>query len=142
MTQKPTDSGTPDRKPFELTVPFGRMLGLQGLHREPGHVILGLDLHDQLCNRGGYAHGGVVMTMLDVAMSIAARNSSPDVTDVLTIEMKINMIATGRGTLRAEALVTKAGKSIAFMEGSVFDGHGHIVARAIGTWRLRRAKKD
>ena len=81
-------------------IPFASLLGIRLRTREPGHVLLELDLREALMNSAGTAHGGVLMTLLDVAMSIAARSARPDTTFAVTMEMKTSFIAPARGRMR------------------------------------------
>jgi uncharacterized protein (TIGR00369 family) len=62
------------RLQFPLTIPFVEELGLE-LHRfDNGHAEVRVDLGAAHLNSWKVAHGGVLMTMLDVAMAHAARS--------------------------------------------------------------------
>lgn len=120
-------------------IPFASLLGIRLRTRETGHVVLELDLRDELMNSAGTAHGGVLMTLLDVAMSIASRTARPDTTFAVTMEMKTSFIAPCSGLLVAEARCVHAARSVAFAEGEVREeGSGKLVARASGTFMLKR----
>ena len=120
-------------------IPFASLLGIRLRTREPGHVVLELDLREALMNSAGTAHGGVLMTLLDVAMSIAARSARPDTTFAVTMEMKTSFIAPCSGLLVAEARCLHAARIVAFAEGEVREeAAGKLVARASGTFMLRR----
>ncbi|HSN21500.1 MAG TPA: PaaI family thioesterase [Usitatibacter sp.] len=122
-------------------IPFASLLGIQLRERSAGHVVLELPLREELMNSAGTAHGGVLMTLLDVAMSVAARTAAPDVYFAVTMEMKTTFIATCSGLLVAEARCIHAARSVAFSEGEVReDASGRLVARASGTFMLRRER--
>ncbi len=54
-------------------IPFLRLLGLQQQSADAGRSRLLLpELKEEFCNRLPAAHGGVLMTLLDVAMARAA----------------------------------------------------------------------
>ena len=50
------------------------MLGFELLRFEQGEAEIALELRPELENSWGVAHGGVTMTLLDVAMAHAARS--------------------------------------------------------------------
>ena len=60
---------------FTRHIPFLHLLGAQLLRFEQGESEIALDIRDELHNSWQVAHGGVVMTLLDVAMARAARST-------------------------------------------------------------------
>jgi uncharacterized protein (TIGR00369 family) len=122
-------------------IPFASLLGIRLRTRSPGHVVLELELREELTNSADTAHGGVLMTLADVAMSVAARTASPDVSFAITMEMKTSFIATCSGLLVAQARCLHAARTVAFCEAEVReDASGKLVARASGTFMLRRER--
>ena len=122
-------------------IPFASLLGIALRTRSPGHVVLELQLREELTNSADTAHGGVIMTLADVAMSVAARSASPDVNFAVTMEMKTSFIATCSGLIVAEARCLHAARTVAFSEAEVReDATGKLVARASGTFMLRRER--
>ena len=85
------------------------------------------------------AHGGVLMTMLDVAMATAARSDHLDGPGVATIEMKTSFMRPGEGELRCHAKLLHRSTTMAFCEGSVFGGDGKLCAHATGTFKYLKA---
>ena len=78
---------------FARHIPFLHLLGAELLRFEEGESEIALTLRDELNNSWHVAHGGVVMTLLDVAMAHATRSprkaeDGPDPRGVVTIEMK------------------------------------------------------
>jgi acyl-CoA thioesterase len=47
-----------------------------------------LQLHARHLNSWNVAHGGVIMTLLDVAMAVAGRSLDPSAGGGVTVEMK------------------------------------------------------
>ncbi len=119
-------------------VPFAELLGITVAHHQPGLARLEVDVRPEMANSFGNAHGGVVMTLADIALAVAAMTESDAATTAQTIELKLSFIAPGTGKLVAEGRCLKAGNSIAFCEGEVRDAGGTLVAKALGTFRLRR----
>jgi uncharacterized protein (TIGR00369 family) len=127
---------------FPSHIPFVQQLGFE-LHRfEGGHAELRVDLGQAHLNSWDVAHGGVLMTMLDVAMAHAARSihaHEPDAgPGVVTVEMKTSFMRPAEGHLRAEAKLLHRSTTMAFCEASVRDDDGHLCAHATGTFKYLR----
>jgi len=125
---------------FQVHIPFVEMLGFELLRFEPGEAELAVQLRDELCNSWSVAHGGVTMTLLDVAMAHAAR--SPDAsgvaehTGIVTIEMKTSFMRPGLGRLVATGRRLHRSASLAFCAATVVDADGKLVAHATGTFKF------
>lgn len=118
-------------------IPFLKLIGLQQEASAPGESRLRLpELREDLCNLLPAAHGGIVMTLLDVAMARAA-TSHPDAasTAVVTVEMSSRFIRPGRGPLTAEGRVLNGGGSLCSCEAFVRNEAGELVASAQGTFK-------
>jgi len=121
-------------------IPFGSLLGIQLLEHGEGRAVLEVDLRPELLNSAGVAHGGVTMTLLDVAMAHAARSPGEDGqaehSGVVTIEMKTAFMRPGLGRLVATGRRQHRTASMAFCEASVVDAAGQLVAHATGTFKF------
>ena len=119
-------------------VPFLRLIGAyQDPNFEDGIVRVHLkDLREDLCNQLPAAHGGILMTLLDVAMSRAAvlAPGAPASTAV-TVEMSSRFIRPGRGPLLAEGRVINQGRSLCTCEANIYDQERNILATAQGTFK-------
>jgi uncharacterized protein (TIGR00369 family) len=128
---------------FTVHIPFVEMLGFELVSFEAGHAEIALDLREELTNSRDMAHGGVSMTLLDVAMAHAARSpdqpGQPESHGVVTIEMKTTFMRPGIGRLRAIGKLVHRTHTMAFCEGRILDAGGAIVAQATGTFKYVRA---
>jgi uncharacterized protein (TIGR00369 family) len=122
-------------------VPFADHLGVRIAHREPGLARVELDARHELLNSHGAVHGGVVMTLLDIALAVAAMTTDPQSRGAITVELSVTFVEPGTGTLVAEGRCLRSGKSLSFSEGEVRDGQGKLVAKALGTFSLRHGAK-
>jgi uncharacterized protein (TIGR00369 family) len=127
---------------FPLVIPFVEQLGLE-LHRfEDGHAEVQVDLNTAHLNSWDVAHGGVLMTMLDVAMAHAARSVHAKEPDhgpgLVTVEMKTSFMRPAEGRLAARAKLLHRSTTMAFCEASVFDADDHLCAHATGTFKYLR----
>ncbi|MBP6764540.1 MAG: PaaI family thioesterase, partial [Rubrivivax sp.] len=128
---------------FPLRIPFVEELGLELWAFADGQAELRVDLADAHLNSWAVAHGGVLMTMLDVAMAHAARSANGQAPDhgpgVATVEMKTTFMRPGEGRLRAAGTLLHKTTTMAFTEGSVFNEAGQLCAHATGTFKYLRA---
>ncbi|MGE5096491.1 MAG: PaaI family thioesterase [Betaproteobacteria bacterium] len=120
-------------------IPFASLLGVRMVEHGGGRAVIEVDLAPGLHNSFGSAHGGVIMTLLDIAMAVAARTTDPKAVGAITVEMKASFIGTCTGRLIAEGRCLHTGKSVSFCEGEARDADGRLVARASGTFMVRRA---
>ena len=123
------------------TIPFASHLGIRLKEKGGGRAVLELDLRPELMNSYDVAHGGVVMTLLDVAMALAARTLEAIANGAITVEMKASFIGTGQGTLSAEGRCLHLGRQVAFCEGDARNKAGKLVAKASGTFMLRHDRR-
>jgi uncharacterized protein (TIGR00369 family) len=137
-----SDTGVAFAEQYHLKVPFAKHLGFAIDSLEPGIARMSCTLQEHMTNSWGTAHGGVLMTMLDVSLCMAARTLHPDSAGVMTIEMSTTFIDAGRSPLKSEARVLRNGRSMIFVEGEVRNADGTLVAKAMGTVRARQRDKQ
>jgi uncharacterized protein (TIGR00369 family) len=126
---------------YHLKVPFAKHLGLKVDELEPGVARMSCRLQPHMTNSFGTSHGGVVMTMLDVCMCMAARTLHPGSAGIMTITMNTSFIGGGKDPMKAEARVLRDGRTTIFVEGEVRNTDGELVAKATGTVRARPGEK-
>lgn len=126
--------------PFPTRVPFVESLGAELHVLADGLCELRLALVDRHLNSGDVAHGGVVMTLLDVAMAFAARSANADNVSVATIEMKTTFMRPSEGTLRAVGKVLHKTSALAFCEAAMYDDKDVLCAGASGTFKYLTAR--
>ena len=125
---------------FRADIPFVNLLGFT-LHRmENGESELHYNPKPEHLNSHGVTHGGATMTLLDVALSVAARSDTPE-HGIVTIEMKSTFMAPAKGPLIAKARRIRRTRTMAFVEGWVYDESGEMCTMATGTFRYVERKK-
>jgi uncharacterized protein (TIGR00369 family) len=78
--------------------------------------------------------GGYVSAMLDECMSVAGLVASGMTHVVSTLEMKTSYLRAAKpGVLRGIGRVVRMGRSIAFLEGELYDDQDRLVAKATAT---------
>lgn len=127
---------------FGVHVPFLSWLDVRGIEWQEGRAKLELTLRPELMNSLGAAHGGVVCTLLDVAMAAAARSDDP-ASRVVTIDMSVQFVRPGAGVLTAEGRVARLTKSLAFCDAELRDASGELLAKSHGMFkRMRPGRGD
>jgi uncharacterized protein (TIGR00369 family) len=126
--------------PFKVHIPFVQQLGMQLQRMDPDEAEISLELREELTNSWGVAHGGVTMTLLDVAMAHAARSPQREGGEigsgVVTLEMKTSFLRPGLGLLRATGRRLHMTTTLAFCEGHVHDAEGRLVAHGSGSFKF------
>ncbi len=131
---------------FAAQVPFAELLGLELHSRGDEAPELRLNLKEAHMNSRDVAHGGVVMSMLDMAMAQAARHGHVyepgQRPSMATIEMKTSFLRAARGALRAQGKLLHRSGSMAFCEATLLNGEGLICAHATPTFKYVRPRRD
>ena len=127
---------------YQKRIPFVSHLKILTETLGEGTARLSLPIEPHLTNSIATVHGGVIMSLLDVALCTAARTLHPDSLGVITIDMSTSFIGGGSGArLLAEARVLKNGRSMIFVDGEAKNEDGSLVAKAIATVRVRLKEK-
>jgi uncharacterized protein (TIGR00369 family) len=88
-------------------IPFTRLLGVRRAFSEGGRARMVLDPRVDFGNAVGTVHGGVVLTLLDVAMASAAVSQRDFECTAVTLSISSSFIEPGRGTLAADGEVLR-----------------------------------
>lgn len=119
---------------FGANIPFVNHLGFQLILFEGGHSQINFEPKPEHLNSLNVVHGGASMTLLDVAMAVAARSVAQEM-GVITIEMKTSFMQPAIGPLVAKGRLIHRTASMAFTEASIFDAEDRICAHATGTFK-------
>jgi uncharacterized protein (TIGR00369 family) len=128
---------------YQKKIPFVQHLKILTEALGQGTAKLSLPVEREFTNSLGTVHGGVIMSLLDVALCTAARTLHPESTGVITIDLSTSFIGGGSGErLIAEARVLKDARTMSFVEGEARNADGSLVAKAIATVRVRLKEKS
>lgn len=124
------------------SMPLGQTLGYRLTEIRDGEAIVEIETAEQHFNFSGYAHGGVICTIMDTAMGLAALTTLDGEETATTVELKVNMLRpVWRSHLRALARVTNRGRTLQLLECEVSDERGKLIAKAMGTWMTLRGEQ-
>jgi uncharacterized protein (TIGR00369 family) len=118
---------------FGADIPFAAHCGIEPIGYADGRTRLRLRTAPEHTNNLGIAHGGLICTLLDIAMGTAARCTVG--APVMTLDMQVSFLSPGRGEMIGEGKVLRAGRSILFCEAEVRTAEGDLVAKASGLFK-------
>jgi len=102
-----------------------------------GGVEIRLPFSPELTQQNGYVHAGAITAVLDSACGYAALSVTADDKDVLTVELKVNLLAPAAGEVFvARGQVKKAGRTLTVCTADAFaisGGNEKLVATMLAT---------
>jgi uncharacterized protein (TIGR00369 family) len=122
-------------------VGFRRWLGVEYREISDKRAVVSVRLDAEKRNIRGVAHGGVVASIVDIAMGTAASGGNYQNRSrlVVTVELKINYLAPATGNeLVAVAEVVRLGSRAIVTRCEVITDAGDMCATALGTFIVRR----
>ena len=119
---------------FGAYIPFVEHLGFEMVFFEDGESELRFTPEPEHLNSFNVAHGGALMTLLDVALATAARSVDKTM-GIVTIEMKTSFMQPAKGHLIGRGKLLHRTRSMAFTEGQLLDEQGRVCVHATGTFR-------
>jgi uncharacterized protein (TIGR00369 family) len=141
MTEPPTDPAPPDGfEPARFSPGFldhggPYFLGLEG----EGPRVVGLRVMEHHINYRDAAHGGVISTFADVALSHAVFDAERPRLAPSTIALQVNYLAAARlgDWLEAQVTVDRLGGRTAYTSGRIVRGEEPIATMS-GVFAIRR----
>ncbi len=122
---------------FPTEIPFLSELGVEFLGMASGRAQIALNLEPRHMNSWQVTHGGVVMTLLDVVMSLAGRSLDPQSRAGVTVEMKTSFLQPA-GTPGTRIVATghafHRSTTMCFCEAELHDGE-RLLAKSMGTFK-------
>jgi len=104
-----------------------RTLGAELSSLEKGAVEITAPILESSRQQHGFAHAGLTFSIGDSAAGYAALSTLPADHEVLTTEMKINLLAPGKGQrLVARGRVIKPGRRLIIVQSDVYALHDGV----------------
>lgn len=124
--------------------PFAKLLDVRLVEEaNDGSVTVAIDVREDHLRAGGIVHGGVMMTMLDVAMAASVGRTLKEGESTVSVNINTDFLRpAARGRLLAKGRLERRGATMAFPVGELRDGEGNLVARATGVWAIRTRKDE
>ena len=121
---------------FGADIPFVHYCGIEPIEAANGRSRLEVEIKPHHGNQMGVAHGGLLMTLLDVCMGSASRTAVGG--NVVTVDMQVAFTAPASGRLVGQGRVVRAGKSLVFVEADITNAAGDIVCRGTAVFKTAR----
>ena len=118
--------------------PFMDYVGLKTYEGDDGVRRMVMQLGHRHMNVALSTHGGVILTLLDVAMASACRLQDAAGRPCVTVEMKTSFLRPGgvEGEyIEARGIFRHATRSLAFCDGELRGANGDLLATASGTFK-------
>ncbi|MDX1817931.1 MAG: PaaI family thioesterase [Marinobacter sp.] len=119
---------------------FHNLLGYRQVSWEENEAVIALDLQPKHLNLGGVIHGGVLTSLLDIAMAEAGTYCPYPGRMRKAITLSLTTTFTGQcsgGVIRVTGRKRAGGTRIFNSTGEVHDEQGNLLAIAEGTFRIR-----
>ena len=114
---------------------FSLLVGFEVERLYEGGAVLGMTVRDEHRQIHSVVHGGVIAALADTAGAIAAYTVSPDGTELVTVELKINyLLPIAEGKVEAEGKVLRAGRNFVVVECDVRNEKSDLAAKALMTF--------
>jgi uncharacterized protein (TIGR00369 family) len=118
------------------TAGFAAVLGVRDRAAQDGTARLRLDATEDHLNEAGTVHGGVLATLLDMAMGQAVRSSTGESDVPATSQLTVTYLRPGKpGTVEVSARVSKQGENLTVCEADV-EQDGRPLAHALATFAV------
>jgi uncharacterized protein (TIGR00369 family) len=121
-----------------LDNPLLEFLGVRLTQWRDNYAEMRLLLNENLLNRSGVVHGGIICTLLDAVAGYSglyAQLGEP-ARHAVTLSLTTNFLGNGVGReLTAKGMAEKKGRSIYFTRSEIWLDDDLLVASAVGTFK-------
>ena len=118
---------------------FFDVLGLTIERADEHEAVVRMDVPDGLMTPFATVHGGVIAALFDTALAIAITRRLPGSDRVATHTLTVSYVTFSREQrLLCRTRVISLRRSVAIVEGEVETAGGTLIAKAMGTFGVRR----
>lgn len=117
-----------------LKGPFHQWLGLKVIAASPGELTLQVPFREEFIVNpaGGYIHGGILATLIDLAADWALVAWTGK--GVPTLNLHVDYHRPAQGALTVKAKVIKQGKLASCAEAAIYDSENRLIASGRGLY--------
>lgn len=118
---------------------FWTLFGFEVERADDDGVVVRMTVPDALMSPFGAVHGGAIALMFDTGLAVAiARRLGPH-DRIATHNLNVSFVAFSNDpVLRCHARVVSLRTNVAIVEGDIVDGSETLIAKALGTFGVRR----
>jgi uncharacterized protein (TIGR00369 family) len=122
-------------RPYPIKNPFLHYLGAKFVAGDKNGCHLSLNILPHLTNSWGKGHGGMLVTLMDVAMSWAARFYVDNLFSAVTVEIKTSFFEAAIDKIDCYAKVLHKTTSMAFCEAYIQNQNDKIICKSSATFK-------
>jgi uncharacterized protein (TIGR00369 family) len=127
--------------PPRTSGPFAKLLGVELVREDDQGSELWLDVREDHQREGAIVHGGVMMSLLDMAMAATVARTLKEGERTMSVTINTEFMRPfSSGRLIARARLERRGRTMGFPVGELTDAEGKMIARATGVWAIVDAK--
>ncbi len=128
---------------FGISSPFMELVGARPEAMDKDYCRTSMPWKDDVTNTRGDIHGGAIVSVMDLTMSVAARSHAPHDFGCATIEISTHFLEPVAGDIIIEGRCVRRGKSLAFCDGTIKSAQtGNLIAIARATFKLIDRKRQ
>lgn len=112
---------------------------------ERGHVVFGMQPHEELYNLIGSVHGGIITTLMDNALGCSVQSLLPAGRVATTMDLHTRFhrpVTTATGKVFADAHVVHSGRRTASAEAHLVDAAGRVYATGTSSLMILEDKPN
>ena len=110
-------------------------LNVKVIEAKNGKSVIELPVEPNLKQVHGVLHGGMIATLLDMSMALAASTDLAENEFTTTHDLSVKYLRPMFGnTLRCEGEVLKKGKRVTVMNAYAYDEEGELIATCTGSF--------
>jgi uncharacterized protein (TIGR00369 family) len=117
------------------------LLGITIEQADENGSLLRMDVPEKLMTPFGTVHGGIIAALFDTGLAVAIARRLGAEGRIATHNLNVSYVTFARDrVLRCHARVVSLRTAVAIAEGEVVGPDGALVAKALGTFGVRRAE--
>ncbi|MCH6267965.1 PaaI family thioesterase [Neobacillus citreus] len=110
-------------------------LNIQVLEAQNGEAVIEMPVEDHLKQKQGVLHGGIIATILDMGMALAATTVLSEEEYTTTLDFHTCYLRPMFGkVLRGKGKIVKKGKRVMVVTAEAYDEHGELIATSTGNF--------
>lgn len=116
--------------------PIWEFLRSRIIEAENGESIVEMPINDEIKQMYGTVHGGMIGTLIDMAMASAVTSLMSNEENAVTVDLSVHYLSGAKeGTLIGKGRVIKKGRKMAFLEADVWN-ENRLVAKGTASFMI------
>lgn len=116
--------------------PIWKFLDSSIIEAEDGKSVVEMPINDDIKQMYGTVHGGIIGTLIDMAMASAVTSLMSNEENAVTVDLSVHYLnGAKKGTLIGKGRVIKKGRRMAFLEADVWNDN-QLVAKGTASFMV------